>query len=177
MVADPTQNLRYALDFGAGPVGSILGIRQYQSWLITVQNEQIGFDDSTSQRIVTQTRLLVADGYRSYSVGDGYLNLHVQQEDGQQLVISNGQITAQKLMLGPLVFPYFVNNFSGGYDPAIFQPALGTSNNKNIYIQIRGPALSPKGNFFEVKKMVIKGMSNITYRLELEATLQNPLLV
>lgn len=176
VVADPTQNLRYALDFGAGPVTSIVGITQYQVWLINVTNDPIGFDDASNQRSVTQTRLTVADGYRTYAVGDGYLNPRVRQVDGEQLLISNGQITAQKLMLGPFVFPYTVNGFSGGIDPVKFQPAIGNTNSTEIYIQLRGPALSPKSNFFEVKKIVLLGMNNIAYRLELEATLQNPFI-
>ena len=176
MTFDASQALRYAMDFGLATT-SIIGVSPYAVYLVNIENGQISIDDTAGSRSVTETRLLIADGYRSYaSTADGYLNPMLKQLDGQQLLISNGQLTANHLVLGPLVFPYNWNNFAGGVDATLFQPPIGANNNSAIYIQIRGPALSPFGNFFEVKHVIITKMHGLSYRLLLQSTSSNPRL-
>ena len=124
--------------------------------------------------LLLTTRLLMADGYRNYSAGDGYLNPMVKQEHGENVVLSNGQLTNNIIYLGPLVLPYILNGVCGGIDPKLFQPALNKNNNIQIYIQLRGQALSPKGNYFQVKELKISDMGGISYIVVLEATNTNP---
>jgi hypothetical protein len=169
MAFDCSQAFRYAMDFSLA-VTNIVAVTPYQVYLINIVNDQIDITDTSANRVVTQTRILMADGYRSYAPFDGYLNPIVQQEDGSQLVLSNGQLTSNKIMVGPIVFPYTLNNFSGGTDIQLFQPSIGNNNNTQIYIQIRGDALSPKGNFFDIKEAVISDMGGLSYRLICEAT-------
>jgi hypothetical protein len=129
----------------------------------------VAFDDVSTNRVIQETRLLVADGYNQFAPPDGYLNPMIEQENGQQLTISNGAITANTLKLGPFAFPYTYNNFSGGIDPIIFEPPNDGSNNIQLYIHIVGTSLSPKGNYFSIKRIMIDGMGDISYSLLLEA--------
>jgi hypothetical protein len=165
---DSSQALKYAED-NALAVPSILGIKAYPTYLITVYNDDIGFGDSDSGKSVTAQRLTLADGYRSYAAGDGYLNPIIKQLDGSQVILSNGMLTSNTLVLGPLVFPYDMAGITGGIDATLFQPASGSANNKQIYIWIQGVGLAPNGNFFEVKEVIIKNMTNLTYKLLLVA--------
>ncbi len=168
---DASQCMRYAMDFMLA-VPSVIGVSEYSIYLINVINDQIGFNDTSINEVITETRLLVADGYRTYAAGDGYLNPCIKQETGQNLVLSNGQLTTNKLILGPLVFPYTCNNFSGGLDSMIFQPPVGTNSNQQIFIQIRGNALSPNGNYFDVEEINIADMGGLSYYLVLKANLE-----
>ena len=175
MTFDASQAFKYAEDFSLA-MASIIGRCPFSIYLITITNDQIDINDTNNARVITEQRLLYADGYRNYAAGDGYLNPIIKQLSGEQLILSNGQLTANQLLLGPLVFPYTWNNFSGGIDSVLFQPPIGSNNNTQIYIQVRGPALSPNGNFFEVKQVVLKNMAAFSYRLLLEATSSNPAL-
>jgi hypothetical protein len=175
MSFDASHAFKYAEDFMLA-FTSIIGRSPYHSYLITITNDQVDINDVNTGRVVTQQRLLIADGYRDYAAGDGYLNPIIKQINGEQLVLSNGQLTANQIMLGPIVFPYNWNNFAGGTDSALFQPPLGSNSNTQIYVQLRGPGLSPNGNFFEVKQVVLKNMAAFSYRLLLEATSSNPAL-
>ena len=175
MTFDASQSFKYSEDFMLA-FTSIIGRSPYEVFLITITNDQVDINDTNTNRVVTEQRILIADGYRSYAAGDGYLNPIVKQLDGQQLILSNGQLTSNHLMVGPIVFPYVWNNFSGGTDATLFQPPIGSNSNTQIYVQIRGPGLSPNGNFFEVKQVVLKNMAAFSYRLLLEATSSNPAL-
>jgi hypothetical protein len=173
MTFDASQAFRYAMDFTLAQT-SVLGVTPYQVYLIQIDNDLVNFDDTTTNKQVTTTRILIADGYRNYAALDGYLNPIVTQENGENLVLSNGQIVANTIVVGPIVFPYTQNGFSGGTDAQIFQPPIGTNNNLQIYLQIQGVALSPSGNFFQVKEMKIAGMSGLSYQLVCTATVTNP---
>lgn len=166
---DASQALRYAAD-QALALPSILGVSQYAVFLITVSNDQVDINETDTQRLVSKKRIVIADGYRAYSSADGYLNPMLSQEEGEQLIISAGKLTANRLLLGPLVFPYTLNNFSGGFDPQLLQPANG-GGNKQVYIQIQGIGLSPSGNFFTIKELVLDQMSNISYSVVLQSNL------
>jgi hypothetical protein len=168
MTFDASAAFKYQMDYMLA-IPSILGVAQYKVYLVQVVNDQIDFNDTAASRVVSSTRLLVADGYRDYATPDGYLNPTIQQEFGAQLVLSNGQFVDAVLLLGPLVFPYTANGFSGGIDPLILQPAIGSNNNIQIYIQIQGLGLNPKGNFFDVKEIRIADMGNLSYYAVLSA--------
>lgn len=171
---DPASIYRYQMD-QALALPSILGVSQYQSYLITITNDQISSSDPSNQKVVVETRLTVADGYRC-NVPGFYLNPMVKQMQGEQIVLSNGQLTNNLLLLGPFVFPYCWRGCSFGTDPQIFQPASHKTSNIQVYLQIKGLGLSPKGNFFEIKEIKIDDMSNLSYQLVLEATKTRPQL-
>jgi hypothetical protein len=166
---DASNAFKYSTDFVLA-YASIVGVSPYEAYLVEITNDQIAFNDTSSGRVVSSTRILLADGYRSYAAGDGYLDALIVQEYGQQLVLSNGQLTTNILLLGPLVFPYTENGFSGGFDSTLFQPAIASNNNIQIYVQIQGPGLSPKKNFFEVKEIRLVDMSGISYLAVLSAS-------
>ena len=147
---------------------SVVGVTPYEVFLVEITNDQVSFDATDASRIVDETRILIADGYRSYAALDGYLNPIVRQENGENLFLSAGQLTSDMIAVGPIVFPYFWNNFSGGTDAQIFQPPAN-STNIQVYIQIRGVALSPSGNFFDVKQMQISDMGGLSYKLICQA--------
>jgi hypothetical protein len=169
---DPSNALKYSID-SALAIPSILGICRYESYLITIANDRVKYNDPITNKMVVETRLLVSDGYRCYAPGY-YLNPMLKQNNGENVVLSNGQLTSNQLLLGPLVFPYCFNGCNYGIDPLSFQPAGQATNNVQIYIQIRGVGLSPKGNIFQVKEVKIDGMTTLSYYLELEATLTAP---
>lgn len=165
---DASQAFRYAMDKGLA-IPSMLGVSQYSVYITTVTNDQVDINDVDSNRLVTSTRLLISDGYRSYAAGDGYLNPMIQQEMGEQLIISNGKLTANKLKLGPLVFPYTLNGLSSGIDPNLFQPAIGSNTNVSVYVQVKGLGLNPNTNFFTIEEIVIDGMDNLSYEVILKS--------
>ena len=168
MSFDASQALRYSMDQGLA-IPSIMGVAPYSATVITVTNDTIGFGDTDVSKVVSSKRLLIADGYRNYSALDGYLNPMLEQADGQNIVVSNAQITSNELMLGPLVFPYNLNGLSSGIDPTLFQPATGTNTNTTIYVQIQGIGLAPNGNYFRVTELVIDNMSGLSYSVKLTA--------
>jgi hypothetical protein len=167
---DASQAFKYSTDFMLA-VPSILGVATYQVNLITIINDQVNYDDPTNTRVATSNRITVADGYRDYSSGDGYLNPMVKDANGQTLVLSGGSIVDMEVILGPLVFPYYENNFAGGLDSGLFYPLLNTANNVQVFIQLMGPGLNEvNGNFFKVKEVVLNAMSNIYFKLRLTGT-------
>ena len=161
MSYDPSQYLRQSVD-SILALPNMIGAAQYQVYLVQVSKDQISFDDVSAARTVAKTRITVADGYRANAPQDGYLNPVLKHQSGEQLVLSNGQLTNNLIIMGPLVFPYATATMTGGLDPTLFQPA--TSNiNIQTFIQIAGSGLSPKGNFFDIKEIILEVMSNITY--------------
>ena len=170
MTFDASQALRYAMDFGLA-VPSIVGVSEYAVYLVTIANDQVDINDTDNNRVVYTSRITVADGYRNYAAGDGFLNPIIAQENSEQLIISNGQLTSDKLLLGPLVFPYTLNSFSGGTDPIVFQPPLNNVSNLQVYIQIQGAGLSLSGNFFTVSSVKIDDMSGLSYYVGLKSSL------
>lgn len=170
MTFDASQAFKYSMDFVLAYT-SIIGVTPYQVYVVQIKNDQIDINDTDSARIVSSTRITVADGYRSYAAPDGYLNPILAQDKtkGEQLIISNGKLTANRLLLGPLVFSYTANNFSGGIDPQLFQPAIGSNNNLTVYVQIQGPGLSPTGNFFTIDEIAIDSMSGLSYQVILKS--------
>ena len=161
---DPSQAFRYAMDFSLA-VTNIVSVTPYSVYLINIVNDQVGLNDVDTNRVVTETRILLADGYRSYAPGDGYLNPIVTQNFGEELILSNAQITANLILVGPIVYPYFWNNFHGGTDSQIFQPPSNGKVNTQIYIQIRGDSLSTDGNYFDIKEIKTKDMGGLSYYL------------
>jgi hypothetical protein len=157
-------------------IPAIIGVAPYSIFVVTIANDQVDINDVATNRQVTETRILLADGYRDYAGGDGYLNPFIVQSEGNQLVLSHGQLTANTLKMGPLVPPYFWNDFAGGTDSAVFQPSIGSNNNLQVFVQIRGHELTLNGNFFEVKEIVIDTLMGLSYHVMLEATASNPLL-
>ena len=132
-------------------------------------------NDVDTNRVVSITRITVADGYRSYAANDGYLNPMIEEISGEAITISNGKLTSQSLRMGPLVFPYTVpltingvSPISGGFDPKLLQPSI-FNNNLQVFIQIKGTSLAPQGNFFEIKDIEIDNMSNISYNVLLSS--------
>lgn len=170
---DPAHALRAAMDEGLA-IPSIMGVSEYQSYLIIITNDQINSDDSSNNKVVVTSRLTVADGYRCWAPRDGYLNPMLKQMAGEQITISNGQLTNNLLVLGPLVFPYEICCETRGTDPQRFQTVSYQSNNTQIYIQIKGLGLSPLGNFFQVKEIKIDDMGSLSYHVLLEATVTVP---
>lgn len=167
---DSSQAFRYSADQMLA-VPSILGVATYQSFITLITNDQVDINDTDTSRLVTSTRLLIADGYRVYAgTSDGYLNPELHQEKGEQLIISNGKLTANRLILGPLAFPYSLNGLSSGIDPQLFQPAIGSNNNNiSLYVQIKGIGLNPNTNFFTVEEIILDDMANLLYRVVLKS--------
>ena len=166
---DASNAFKYQTDFMLA-FPSIVGASPYSAYLVEITNDQIAFDDTSGGRLVSSLRITVADGYRDYAAGDGYLDPLIVQEFGQQLIISQGQLSSSIVLLGPLVFPYTENGFSGGFDSNLFQPLITTNNNIQVYVQIQGPGLSVKKNLFEVKEIRLVDMSGIAYLLVLSAS-------
>lgn len=156
---------------------SIQGVTPYQVWLIQIANDIVNYDDNTLNKTVIQTRITVGNLLAVYSAEDGFLNPIVTQENGENLVLSGGQITDNIILLGPLVYPYKVNQYSGGTNSQIFQPQNDATNNTQVFVQLRGDSLSPKGNFFEVKEIKIDDMGGISYQVVLKATITSPNLL
>jgi hypothetical protein len=166
---DASQALRYSKDQVLA-IPSILGVSEYAIWLYQTVNAPVSFSDVGQGTPNAPIRITVADGYRSYAAGDGYLNPMLEQEGTQTLVMVNGQLTAENLRLGPIVFPYTFLQFTGGIDPLLFQPPRGNNKHITSYIQVLGTGLATSGNYFVCKSIILdSGMSNISYQVELVA--------
>lgn len=168
MSFDASQAFRYSMDFMLAQT-SVLAVTPNSVYIVEVTNDQIGFNDTSAARITKETRVLIADGYRSYAAGDGYLNPIIEEPSGQSLVLSAGQLLNQTLQLGPIVFPYNWNNFAGGTDSNLFYPLVGSNKNVQIYVQIRGVGLALNSNFYDVDHMKIADMGGLSYYLMLNA--------
>src|SRR5271166_3804021 len=105
LYCDITNGIRNYIDLADGVVAS-LGLAPYAIYLTQIVNDHVAYNDPDGYAVRTDTRITVkscycnccgADGY------DGYLNPPIRQKEGQQLVISNGALTANEFILGPLV--------------------------------------------------------------------------
>jgi hypothetical protein len=176
MALNPILALRIAEDY-ANAADCILGECPYQTFLVTATNSSIDLD-TIANAVPTPEyfRVTIADGYRSYLAlppSDGYLYPQVLQENGMQLFASQGFLTSNTVILGPIVLPYTWGPKTGGIDPSFFQPPSGSQNIK-YWIQFQGPGLSPNGNYFDIKEIKIDAMNNINYFLILVATENAP---
>jgi hypothetical protein len=169
----PIDAIRLSADYAQlGPC--LVGFNPYACWIVEINNDQ-SFNATTAP-VIFQTRLTVANAYSSYAPGDGYLNPPVRQMSGQQILLSGGAITDNLITMGPFVFPYETTFVSGGTDPVSFQPDSSTFNNQ-LYVWIntsgtgQGLALNANnGNYFEVKKLQLSNMNNISYLVVLQST-------
>lgn len=178
MVYDPTDAIRYSIDFGALATLNVLGFTQNAVYVCDITDDQLAFGDTGTSRIINVQRLLVADGYRSYAVGsggDGYLNPMVRQINGQQVILSGGLITNQELVIGPICLSYNYNGFAGGVSTQLFQNNNSTDDNVSTYIHIMGRGLNPAGNYFAVKQIILEGMHNLTFKVLLDSNNVFPL--
>jgi hypothetical protein len=171
--------LKYAEDM-TNVVDCLLAQNRKKVNLVNIISDQINYNDTTTNKTVIITRIVIADGYRSYAPPDGYLNPRVELAKSVGILVSsNGQLTDNMFVVGSLVFPYTLNGFSGGLDPIVFQPASERASNIQTYLQIFGLGLSPTGNFFQIKEILLSGkgiQEGISYKLLIEATSTNPLL-
>lgn len=176
--------LRFAEDY-ANAVDALLQETPYHTFLTIVNNSYVGIEslgNTTPSR--TDLRITIADGYRSYLVqqgqDDGYLYPQIEQISGLQNFASEGVLTSNVLVLGPLVLPYtLINGITGGTDPAQFQPSIGDPiNNVSYWIWLVGPGInnSDNGNYYDIKEMKIDAMNNINYYLVLQAAQKPPLV-
>jgi hypothetical protein len=169
--------LRYAEDI-SNAVDCLVAHNMKKVFLVTIMNDAIDFQDNTKNKAAIQTRLIIADGYRSTAPGDGYLNPGVHQVKSNINVLSAGQLVDNTILVGPFCFPYERNNQWFGIDPIIFQPWL-SNNNLQVYLLIFGEGLAKNGDFFKITEIVIsgKGMGdNISYKVKAEATNTRPQL-
>lgn len=173
-----SDSLKFAEDF-TNVVDCLLAQNRKQVNLVIITNDNINYNDPTNQKTVIETRITIADHYRSYAPIDGYLNPRVEQYNSDIMVSANGQLTDNLLLIGSLVFPYEVNGFRGGIDPVMFQPASSSVSSIQTYIQILGLGLSPQGNWFQIKEIKLTGkgiQEGISYKVLVEATSTIPLL-
>lgn len=167
-----TDSLRYAED-QCNAVDCIVSQDQKQVYLVQVANDQVGFADTSTNRVMISKRITIADGYRAWTVSqvspyDGFLYPRVQQLDSRTAVQSGGQLGRMNVLIGAIVFPYCFNGISGGLDPAIFQPLIGNNNNIQTYIQILGLGLPTNQSYFDIKEVMLTGKSiqeGISYKI------------
>ena len=170
---DASQALKFSTDYTIA-IPSILGVAEYPVYLVNITNGIVSHNDVGASRVRTDTRILVADGYRAYAAQDGYLNPVVKvipKVENQTIILAGASLTGLEVMLGPLVFPYSLplTGQSGGFDPSLFQPGNNSNNlNTQIYVHIFGLGLNKAvGNYFKVSEIVLQGMSNICYKVRL----------
>jgi len=173
-----SDSLKYAEDM-TNAVDCLLAQNRKQINYVAITNDAINYDDTNINKTTIISRLTIADGYRSYAPYDGYLNPGFEQISAENTVLSAGQLTDNLFLIGPFVFPYELNGVSGGVDPYLFQPSIGSNNNIQIYLQIFGLGLSPQGNFYKIKEIKLSGkgiQAGISYKLLIQSTQSNPLL-
>jgi hypothetical protein len=173
-----SHSLRFATDQAEAAVSSI-GLHPYKVNLITIKNDQISFDQIDTSKITTTQRITLADGYRCWDFGDGYLNPQVVFSNSSTVVLAGGQLTNNKALIGPLVYPYNYGGISAGYDPiTTFFPAIipGTTN-VQIYVQILGRGLATSGNYYKITEIVFHNKElteNVSFKLKVESIGADP---
>lgn len=175
MTFDASPAFRYAMDFTLAQT-SVLGVSPYAVYVYSTTNAAIDLDDLASVSSSTTQRILIADGYRNYASGDGYLNPIVTEETTAILLGSGTVFSSKTILVGPLVLPYTANNFSGGTDPAVFSPPKNATN-LQYWIQIIGPGVLGgygQGSFYDITEIRLSDMGNLSYYLILKATATNP---
>jgi hypothetical protein len=148
-------------------------------YAVTITNDQIAYNDTSASRVVSKERITIADGYRPFvsqqeTPFDGYLYPCVRQLSPSEVrVLSNGQLSENMFLIGPILFPYTLGSFSGGLDPlATFQPTIGSNNNLQMYVQIFGVGLPNTTNYFSVKEIVLTGKGihpGLSYKVLVES--------
>lgn len=157
-----TDSVRFAEDF-ANAADVVVSQNQKAVYLVTVTNDMVNFNDSTSNRVVTSTRLTIADGYRAsvaatVSPYDGYMNPRVEELTGNVMIATGAQLMNKTVLVGPFVLPYTLNTVSGGRDPvATFQPAQGSNSNISVYLQIVGLGLPSNVDNFQINNILLSG--------------------
>ena len=163
-------SIRAAADNAAGIIAA-KEMSNYEITLVNVINDQVNFDDSSSTRIRTDTRLTVGN-----AVGTN-LNPHIHYLPYKTInnginILSGAALTNMELMLGPLIFPYDAGYQKGGIDPSLFQPGPTAANNTSIYVKIMGLGLNQvNGNYFNITEVVLSGMDNTFYYVKLSGIL------
>lgn len=176
---DPTDAIRYAIDYGANATVGILGMDRYATFLVQAPSPAIDLASlSNPVQELTSTRITVADGYRPWiAPGDGYLYPLVKEITTTEPLASGGVLSVRQVKMGPLVFPYLWNSpfsydgIAGGIDPSFFTPL------SNYWIKIVGEGIiggHGNGCFYEIKQIELTSMKNITYYLILQSTSSQP---
>lgn len=167
-------SLRYAADNGNTAV-ALTSLSAFKCYLVSITGDQVGFNDTASNKVRTDTRLTVGKGFIATAPGDGFLNPHISyiskyNDKTGTTVLSGAGLTAMDLMMGPFALPYNTGFASGGLDPAVFQPGPTSASNTNIYVHIFGLGLNTNnGNYYRVKEIVLGGLDNIQYYVRLSA--------
>jgi hypothetical protein len=152
-------------------------------YVVVVSNDQVAFNDTSAARVVSKTRITIADGYRPYiaqqdSPFDGYLNPDVRQLTPAEIKLySPGQLSSNMFLIGPILFPYVFGGKNYGLDPLlVFQPSIGGNNNLQVYVQIFGLGLPNTTNYFVIKRIILSGKGiaeGLAYKVLIEAAMVN----
>jgi hypothetical protein len=175
---NPQNAFRLAED-QCNKVDCLLGLNPYAIYVLTIENDEVSFDDPTNIRVVNPPqRIVLADGYLPSAPYDGYLNPRVVQTSSSVSVLAGGQLSANYISIGPLCYPY-TNGYglSGGYDPlSTFQASttLPGQNNLQVWLQIVGIGLSSTANsFYRVISIRLSGkgiQEGVSYKVIAEST-------
>lgn len=143
---------------------------------VYITGDQVQFDDTGASRVVTTQLITIADGYRSYSQGDGFLYPRVNQKSGKVSRLAGAELSHNEVLVGPICFPYQVNTMSGGLDPvAVFQPTVGS-----IHLQITNIGFPSDISFFSIDEVMLTGkgiQEGISYYLKCKGAEYSPLIV
>lgn len=116
--------LRFAEDYG-NVADCIVNDNPFEVYLVTI---------TQNPRVRTDTRLTIADGYRSYAP-NGFLNPHIRQVTAKEALQSGGRLNTKDYCLGPMVYPYNMNGITGGFDIINFDPNI---KGQTTYIKLVG---------------------------------------
>lgn len=152
MTNTPIEYIRYAAD-QALSVPNQINLRPYTITLTTItwSGERPGLGTSTDGYTIVRNANLV--------------NVRLRQVSKQEIVLSNGQLKDQDVVIGPIVFPYSTTVGSGGLDPAVFS---SVSTSEELYINITGPNFPSGGSYF--KKIYDTADRTVLYRVYLRNT-------
>lgn len=152
-----SNSLRFALT-KCYSIGSLLGLRPYEVYLVIVKSTGIRPGLGTRTRV--DTRLYI----------DGYKNPPFYQVSSKDVFLSSGQLTDQDFKL-ILTYPYTYGSSTGGLDPSVFNPVMDGYNTQ-LYFKVIGPGLPSTGQYF--KRKYSQEDNNLSYNIFLEATGEIP---
>jgi hypothetical protein len=171
-----TDSLRYAEDF-TNATDCLLSQNQKAVYVVYMTNDQVAFDDPSTQRTVIQNKITIADGYRAWTAPlispyDGFLYPRVRERKANILVQGKDQLTLTQVEVGSLVLPYCFNGCNYGTDPDVFTPGIGKNSNVQVYLRIFGFGLPDTANLYTIKEVKLSGtgiQEGISYKLIAEA--------
>lgn len=161
MSLDVSNAIKYAAD-AAYSVPASMGLHSQQIYLVTITTSGVDVFGESGTRARTDIRLTLS-GAGIQTQADGYLNPAVEQVTNGEVFLSGGLLSDKDFRIGPIVFPYTFNSYSGGTDSKLLDPAVVAGNNVQFFFRIIGTSFHNNLNGVYLKHKWSRKDSALSY--------------